>query len=271
MAPCRHPKSRNKLLKTLICTPAYGGMVNIKYMMSLLTHSFLHPERLKDQLKYEIGVYTLGNESLISRARNNCAQFARTKGFDRVLFIDADVGWTWNDLRKILDSKEPIIAGLCPLKTYPLSLNFVPFKEDADKYFPKDLKTVAGLKKMAAGHQAVELPVAFVGTAFMQIDVGVFNKLIELNAVKEYQYPNAGTNENEVHHDFFQTCPISDQYFSEDWGFCHLARQAGYEIKVHSGVFVTHTGSHTFQFGDKIDMALGQPELVAEFKAGDFS
>ncbi len=34
---------------------------------------------------------------------------------------------------------------------------------------------------------------------------------------------------------------------SEDWGFCNLARECGFDIRIHADVIITHTGNHTFQ------------------------
>lgn len=228
--------------------------------MSLLTEAFLAAGRLQEQQKYDIGMFTLDNESLISRGRNHCATQALDGGWDRLLFIDSDIVWHWPDLKKILDSKEPIVAGLCPLKTYPLQLNFHPFKDDMNK-FCQFGKTVESIKQMAAHHKAVEVSVGYVGTAFMQIDVSVFKRLIDLG-VPSYKYQVNG--EIKDHHDFFQTGPEDGQFFSEDWGFCKLARQAGYEIKVHSGVFVSHIGHHIYQCGSMLDQALRERETIHE-------
>lgn len=198
---------------------------------------------------YDVGIYTLGGESLLSRGRNHIAQVALTQSWDKLMFIDADAGWTWPQLKKILDSPHPITAGICPLKTYvppnyDLSLNYLPFSED-EIYFDNALRTPDSTRKMAKAKGSDVFPVAFVGTAFLCINREVLQKLAE--TAPEYIYPNPHSGQPEVHWAFFDGGPIDDAYFSEDWAFCEAARKIGYDINIDSSVVITHTGNHTFQ------------------------
>lgn len=192
----------------------------------------------------DIGIYTMANEALLPRGRNHCAQVAMMQKWDKLFFIDADAGWNWNHFAKIVQSKHPLIAGVCPLKTYPISLNFLPFAQD-EKYFINAQRSVEGMKKMAEAHGSVEVSVPFVGTAFMCIDVSILKNLAE--TCLPYKYPNPHSGEQETHWDFFNCTPVNGIYMSEDWGFCHRARQAGYEVKINTEVIINHTGTHTFR------------------------
>ncbi len=247
-------------MKILIGTPAGGGQVTVQYLLSFLetmNHSSREngakmqaarehnlPVTNKDFL--EIGLYTLSNESLLARGRNHIAQVALTGGWDKLFFIDADAGWSWQQFKSIATSSDPITAGICPLKTYPISLNYLPFKAD-EQYFVDAQRSLEGTKKMAEGHKSPVVSVAFVGTAFLCIDISVLRKMAEHE--NHYQYPNPYTGFNETHWTFFNEGPISDTYFSEDWAFCHKARELGYEIKINTEVIINHTGSHTFRAG----------------------
>lgn len=192
-----------------------------------------------------VGTYTLQNESLISRGRNHCAQIALKQGWDRLFFIDADAGWTWEQFAAVAGATAyPIIAGTCPLKTYPISMNYLPFQED-EHYYKDAVRSIESLWAMRKGHSSPFIKVPFVGTAFMCIDVGVFKKLAE--TCSPYQYPNPHTGQLETHWDFFSTTPVAKKYMSEDWGFCHLARKAGFDVHIHADVQITHTGAHTFR------------------------
>ena len=200
---------------------------------------------------FDLGVYTLGGESLLARGRNHIAQVCLTQGWDKLMFIDADAGWTWPQLRKILSSPHPLVAGICPLKTYvapgfDLSLNYLPFAED-EIYFDNALRTPASTKKMAEAHKSDVVQVAFVGTAFLCIDRKVLQKMAE--TTPEYMYPNPHSGQPEVHWAFFDGGPISDRYFSEDWAFCEKARALGYDINIDTSVIISHTGNHTFRVG----------------------
>jgi hypothetical protein len=175
---------------------------------------------------------------------NHIAQVCLTGGWDKLMFIDADAGWTWDNLKKILMSPHPVTAGVCPLKTYPISLNFLPFRED-EKYFENAQRSVASMKAMAAGHQNSLVKVPFVGTAFMCIDRKVLAKLAE--TADHYIYPNPHTGQPESHWDFFKVHSVSDTYLSEDWSFCDQARKKGFDVYIDTEVIITHTGNHLFR------------------------
>jgi hypothetical protein len=201
----------------------------------------------------DIGLYTQGGESLLARGRNHAAQVALTQGWDKIFFIDADEGFTWQDFVTIAGSPHPVSAGLVPLKTYPkyplsfeTSLNFLPFLED-EKYFDNGLRTLASTIKMAEGRGSAWLKVAYTGTGFLCVDVKVLAKLAE--TCSEYVYPNPHTGNPETHWSFFDGGPMHGQYYSEDWQFCSKARDAGFDIMVNVNVRATHTGPHQFLAG----------------------
>lgn len=235
-------------MRILIGTPCAGGLVNQTYMTSVITEVFLQEERLKQQAHYNVGLYTLANESLISRGRNHIAQVALTQGWDRLIFIDADVSWTWPQFKSVIDNCDAkqnrgVVAGSCPLKTFPIRLNFMPYNDD-EKFFPDYLKTAEGMVEMALSHGSPLIPVPYIGTAFMCIDVQVLRDLAPVTPW--YTYPDPITHEDVKHWDFFPVGPIKNQFVSEDWGFCHIAREFGHSVYLDSDVIVNHTGPHTY-------------------------
>lgn len=259
-------------MRVMVGTPCGGGNVTTQYMLSFLnttTAMMQHRQELTRQIvanspgfdhanpqhqhglavavqqhAYDISLYTLSGESLIQRGRNHIAQQALAGAYDKLMFIDADAGWTWEQLRKILDNPAPIVAGVCPLKMYPISLNFLPFQED-EQYFDGAIRSVAGMKKLAEGHKSNLVKVPFVGTAFLCIDTKVLRDLSE--TCDEYIYPNPYTGEPVSTWDFFKVEAISNTFLSEDWGFCHRARQIGYDVLIDTDVVITHVGNHVFR------------------------
>ena len=259
-------------MKVLVGTPCGGGMVTTQFMLSFLD-SFnaviKHKDALINQVVagtpgfdpnnpqhqhglqqtilqhgYHLNLYTLTGESLIQRGRNHIANVCLTDGYDKLLFIDADAGWSWPQMKAILDSPHPIVAGLCPLKIYPISLNYLPFAED-EEFFTDGIRSVEGTRKMAEKHGSNLVKVPFVGTAFMCIRRDVLMKLAE--TTDHYFYPNPRTGAPQSHWDFFNVTSVNSTFLSEDWAFCHRARQAGYDVHVDTNVIITHTGAHTFR------------------------
>lgn len=234
-------------MKILVGTPTGNGMVTIPYMTSFIaTIEEIAKFNQKNHGKFppvQVGLYTLTHEALVSRGRNHLAQAALMGGWDKLMFIDSDAGWTPDQFLVTALQQEMIVAGTCPLKTYPISMNYLPFKND-EHYYKDAIRSVESLRAMRAGHGKALIKVPFVGTAFMCIDTKVFQKLSE--TCEPYQYPNPTTGQLETHWDFFKTKPVKKMYMSEDWGFCNAAREAGFDVHINADVIITHTGNHTF-------------------------
>lgn len=198
----------------------------------------------------DLGFYLLQQESLISRGRNHVAYHCLLNGYDKILFIDSDQGFTFDNILALVKSPHPIIAGLVPLKAYfdypnsfKTSLNFLPFQED-EKYFTGAVRDLAGTVAMAKGHGSNLIKVAFTGTGFLCIDKSVLMKLAE--TTDEYLYPDPATRESSTHWSFFDGGPIDGKYLSEDWQFINKCREIGYDIYVDTNVRLTHVGQHTY-------------------------
>lgn len=201
---------------------------------------------------FDIGEYSLGGESLLARGRNHIAQVALTGGWDKLLFVDSDEGFTWADFTTLATAPYPVAAGLVPLKAYPIpgtfetSLNFLPFQED-EIFFDDSLRTLKSTLRMARAKKSPWIEVAYTGTGFLCVDVAVFAKLAE--TTPEYIYPNPNTQQPEVHWAFFDGGPMHDQYFSEDWSFASKCRDSGFKVMVNVNVRASHVGPHQFVAG----------------------
>ena len=244
--------SGKSMMKVLVGTPAGRGDVSTQYLYSFIA-------MMGDVIRngVEPHLYTLSQESLLPRGRNHLAQVAMRGKFDKLFFIDADSGWTATDFLRLCGSPFPIVAGVVPLKVFPITLNYLPFKHD-EKYFTNAARSLEGTERMRLGHNATEIPVAFTGTAFMCIDKQVLFKMAETEDT--YQYPNPYTGELETHWDFFGAKPLKNTYYSEDWVFCHKARELGYDIRINTDVRINHVGNYTYRINPTmpVDMA---PEI----------
>lgn len=268
-------------MRVLIGTPAGEGKVTTQFLLSFIetqnaarnhkdalakeiiaqnpTINFNEPNNLHGlQLTLGkhciyIGLYTLANESLLARGRNHIAAQALYGGWDKLFFIDADEGWSWDDFKALALSPHPLIAGVVPLKVYPkyphnfeTSLNFLPFLED-EKYFDRALRTLSSTIKMAQGHGSNLVKVAFTGTGFLCIDRSVLMKMSE--TAEAYSYPEPYTGQNTTHWSFFDGGPIDGEFLSEDWKFAARARELGFDVIIDVNVRVSHCGSHVFRVG----------------------
>lgn len=188
--------------------------------------------------------YLVTRNEITARARNSMAQALLASGRDKLFFIDSDMGWEPDDFFRILSSPHPIIAGIAPGKDYPLALNFTRTGDekrirDIERPKPEDLAAIRSEEGGAV------FKVDLVGTAFMCIDRSVFLRLSE--DAKPYEWVSMSGEGMETHWDFFPQGPIGRTYYPEDWGFCRLAKEAGFPIHIDSEVLISHMGNHVYE------------------------
>ncbi|MDB9844625.1 hypothetical protein OAC44_00780, partial [bacterium] len=98
--------------KIFIGTPCYGNMLTADYFKSCLQLTALAASK-----KIEIQFGTIGNESLVTRARNTLVQlFMDDAQYTHLLFIDADLAFNSESVFRMLDLDEDVVTGVYPRK-----------------------------------------------------------------------------------------------------------------------------------------------------------
>ena len=96
----------------LLSTPCYGNMMTRNYFHSVM--------KLKDACKsvnINVDISTIGNESLITRARNYFVSLAlANKSYTHLLFIDSDITFDPLSVIRMVQSEKMIAAGAYPKK-----------------------------------------------------------------------------------------------------------------------------------------------------------
>lgn len=225
-------------MKVLLATPAYNGLVTTSYVKSLI-HT-INGFRLH-KIDYE---HLTVNDSLISRARNDCADYAISRSFDKLLFIDSDIEWEYWQVKSLLDSEKLVIGGVYPLKKFPISANFNTLNQDSH-YF-QELKSPKELEifKQEKANNHGEIEVAHVATGFLSIDVSVFKTL--LPKVQHYYSKDILTNELKLKGNYFDYNVKNNILESEDWGFCSLCRENGISVYINAEILLKHIGNFTY-------------------------
>ena len=208
------------MTKLLIGTPAYNSLVHTDYLHSVMSYT-----RLKD---IRFSVLTLGNESLITRARNKIFSIFVAYDFDYLLFLDADIMFPANGLVKLLNHNKHLIGAPVRLKDpNRVVYNYGEVLDDSQKPL---------------------LKVDRIGCAVMLI-----SKQLALDVVKEcqesgeYYYHNPDYTRGEQIsrikiYNAFRVGVSDGEYLSEDFYFCKLARQLGYDIYVDTSCKTIHNG-----------------------------
>lgn len=236
-------------MKILFASPCAGGQVHHLYARSLLSDLFLHPERLAQQHHYNFAHYLAGGYSGLGKDRGMIASYALREGFDKLFFMDADQSWSWEGVKKLVDSSRPIVAGMVAMKKYPLQLNFAPHPDNKHFFAKEGAPSPIGVKRWReANPGADELRATAVGTGMLCIDVKVLKSMAEKGIAEPFDVAEVRDDKPvaELCWDFFATGVVDRLHLGEDFGFAVLAQRAGFEVYVNTSVAADHHGQHTY-------------------------
>ena len=239
----------------LIATPCYGKMVGEGYL-----HSVMGTIDLLRSKGHKARVHTVGNESLITRARNNQVAFFLSKPFDYLMFIDADITWRPLALLDLLESGHDVCGIPYPTKNrdWKKALAFAKKKiESGENVSPDELKNSSlrfTVNKTSSSDDTKEgwTEVDDLGTGFLLIKKNVLEKMRDhyretLNYKNDVAgYLSMAPEENCV--GVFETMidPSSRRYLSEDYAFCKRWKDMDGKIYACTKYKLGHTGTAEF-------------------------
>ena len=205
----------------MIATPAYGGMVHTDYVLALLGYQ-------KAGIRYSL--VALGNESLITRARNTLlSAFHHRREFTHLLFLDADVGLPPEGLLALLAHRRDVIGAPVPLKG-----------RDANG------ARIFNLGR-ALGEDGGLTLVERIGTAALLLSRRAVDALVDEaradGRVYERMSTLKGDHGSPVHYDVFQVGVVDGEYLSEDFWVCRTLRTLGFSICVDPAIMTEHYGN----------------------------
>ncbi len=196
--------------KVLILTPIRGNQTMTLYTVGILMSNGLHG-----------GWLPMAGQSDIYVARNVLAnQFLEQTRFDTAVWIDSDIGFTRQHLQDLIDSPEPIVSGLYTDKCQPP----MPFCRDEEgNSVPLDEIPKQGM-----------IRARFVPGGFLKVDRQVYEAIIEKGICPTY---NGGK-----YRQFYNGRIVLDNLLSEDYSFCEVVREAGYQPWINCGIRLMHDG-----------------------------
>ena len=246
-------------MNLFIATPCYGGVVTRNFMLSMIS---LNNALVKQGVPFTLA--TIGNESLITRARNTLvARFLEDEEATHLLFIDADIRFAPETILRLLAHGGPVVATPCPKKTidWRAALEFAPHCDS-----PEDLAAASVDLAVSLNPEGETFPgevldrkiqdgfvrTAYAGTAVMLVARPVFETLAKEFPECRYADPSepvAADGTAPPLYNFFDTLihPQTRQYLSEDYAFCHRWRQCGGEVWLDAESAVAHEGSYVFE------------------------
>lgn len=210
------PKSQRQrnFVKVAVCVPS-GDEVKTDFFLSM-ADLLLTPNPGVNEL-----MVLNPRTSLIENSRFLAVKDALRRGADKVLFVDSDVVFPGDALRRLLNHGKPIVGATYVRRREPYGV------------------LGYGLEDVPPGatglHRFARLP-----AGMLLIDAGVFSVVARPWFVARYQ-------------------PETDDYLSEDYGFCDRVREAGFDVWCDLDLSreLGHVGSMTYTWA----MSPDPPEL----------
>lgn len=238
-----------KKIHLVIATPCYGGAVFQNYLMSMLNFNS-EAQRLGLTVSYIIR----GGDSLIPRTRNSIvAEFLSHEHYTHLLWIDADIGFSTDQIFRLLMVDRDVVGGVYPLKKivwpdklpkdmtraefeanythYPFNPVGVTSRIDAQG-FMEVLDAPTGLMLIKRG-VLEKMKAAYPGLRY------VADEMLGLEHIKDKLVDN--------HYRFFDVMTEeSGRYLSEDYAFCRRWQNIGGKVFLDSRSRLSHQGGHIY-------------------------
>lgn len=257
-----------KKKRFMLATPMYDGVARVGYIQSLIN---LTKICVANNIEYEH--FFLGNESLITRARNYCVDSFLRSSCTHLVFVDADISFNPLDLLFMIyfvdgldvkDSQYHVMSGAYPKK----GISWEKIKKAVDSGLadenPNILEKYVGdyafnLMPGVKSFNALEIiQIRHAATGFLCVHRSVFEKYIEKYPDKAYTPDHTRMEHfdgSRKIHCFFDTeiDDETDRYLSEDYMFSKYVNKMGVKTWLCPWFKLDHTGTYVFK-GDLISV-----------------
>lgn len=233
----------------IVATPCFGGQVTSQYAAALLA---LQNAAANKGIGFR--VLMLGGDALITRARANLvAHFLDDPGATHLLFIDADIGFSPDQVFRLLDFDVPMAAAAYPIKRIDWPKLAATLAEKRAKPESAALHYVAEF--MPPDRVAVRdgfATVRYAGTGFLMIQRSALHQMIAAYPDLRFQGQHGGPDPlaRSPHRYALFEClidPATGTYLSEDFSFCRRWTDLGGAIWLDLGSCLDHVGPIVFQ------------------------
>ena len=251
--------------KLFLATPMYGGNC-----VGMYTRAIADLSAICAKYGIPLQLYFLFNESLITRARNYCADEFLRSDATHLLFIDSDIGFNPQDVLALLamqddDSDYDVIGAPYPKKC----ISWEKIKMAVDKGIadedPNKLEKFVGDYVFNPKNGQREIPIGEpvevmeMGTGFMMIRRKTFDKYKEVFPHLHYKPDHIRTDAFDGSREImaYFDCiidPVSKRYLSEDYMFCYNVQKAGMKVWFCPWMQTQHVGTYVFG-GSLADLA----------------
>lgn len=252
---------KDKNFKIFLGMPMYGGMLT-----EATLHGLLELQSWTQANKIGMRIQTMGNESLITRARNTIVSMMMDEKdyvATHLLFVDADIGFSWKNVERLLCADKDVACGIYPRKHLYLE-KMKQILEDYPNATPDDLEARAlGYNVNFDDPSNLKgengfFPVQEAATGMMLVKREVFRTMMKRFPERKYesdQIVNGQYFKSDNCYDLFAVGPYNTpkdgksqiRYLSEDYYFSRLWQECGGEIWADLAMPLTHFGNRAYK------------------------
>ena len=232
--------------KLYISTPCYDAMVTMQYTMSLL-----RLVQFCNQHNIEYMIDFLGNESLITRARNKSLNKFMNTDCSHLLFIDSDIEFQPEAVMDLLLFDKDVSCCVYPKKGFNWNKFMYSIQnEQNSKEHPSSRGLDYAYNIMYNDKNELIKNGDFVrvnqsSTGFMMIKREIVEKLNKKHTELEIISDELSNNDTKLYGLF--CCMIKDkQYLSEDYSFCQRVNDIGGQVWINIKHNLNHIGKYSF-------------------------
>src|SRR3984885_3813809 len=234
----------------VVATPCFGGQVSSIYASSV----FRLQSALRAKSNAELKVLLRDGDALITRARANLVtQFLDDPSTTHFLFVDADIGFTPDQVFRLIESGADVVAGVYPIKR----VNWDKARRTSESGRPN--VAAAALDYVLEINDPDRVVVVngftrvrYAGTGFLMIRRHVLERMCRhpayapLQFLREHSLDALAGSLNRFALFECMIDPKTGTYLSEDFAFCKRWTDIGGEIWADIESRLDHVGPSVF-------------------------
>ncbi|WP_315707191.1 MULTISPECIES: hypothetical protein [unclassified Bradyrhizobium] len=234
----------------VIATPCFGGQVSSIYASSI----FALQRELRATSNVSLTVHMRDGDALITRARANLVTlFLNDPTATHLLFVDADIGFTPQQVFRLIESGGDVVAGVYPIKR--VNWNKAKRALDAGRSDVPSAALDYVLEIENPDHVVVVngfARVRFAGTGFLMIRRQVLEQMCgypgyaPLQFFREHSHDALAGSPNRFALFECMIDPDTGTYLSEDFAFCKRWTDLGGQIWADLDSRLDHVGPSVF-------------------------
>ncbi|MCR9179055.1 MAG: hypothetical protein NXH71_02325 [Erythrobacteraceae bacterium] len=250
------PVTITKVRSLMVATPLYDG-AQADYLRSIIGLIGAAQQRGID-----CSFAYLSNNASITRVRNILLGTFLRSSATHLLFVDNDIGFVPEQVLTLIDQMQAddrlaVVGAPCPKRRVNWKLVASACEKGLGKANPAELERFSGVFALepldpAAGVRVDQpLEVARIGTGLMMIRRNVITELCQRYPELRFRPDPQDMMDGQIEGDLFALFqplihPDTGHLMSDDYAFCHRARDAGYRIWAAPWMRTSHTGPARF-------------------------